>query len=67
MLGYTTKNACRTRMNIIAMTVGLTGGTDDLTMHKTSSICFGVRTIPCIHLQMFITKKIAIFLIGQLH
>jgi hypothetical protein len=30
MLGYTTKNACRTRMNIIAMIVGLTGGTDDI-------------------------------------
>jgi hypothetical protein len=30
MLGYTTKNACLTRMNIIAMTIGLTGGIDDI-------------------------------------
>jgi hypothetical protein len=28
--GYTTKNACLTRMNIIAMTVGLTSGTNDI-------------------------------------
>jgi hypothetical protein len=29
-VGYTTKNACLTRMNIIAMTVGLKGGTNDI-------------------------------------
>jgi hypothetical protein len=30
MLGYTTKNACLTRMNIIAITAGLTGRIDDI-------------------------------------
>jgi len=39
MLGYTTKNACRTRMDIIAMIVGLIGGNDDM--------------LPCIKLPLF--------------
>jgi hypothetical protein len=65
MLGYTTKNACLTRMDIIAMTTGLTGGIDDiLPFIKPPLSALGSEQI---HLQIFITKKITIFLTGQLH
>jgi hypothetical protein len=67
MLGYTTKNACLTRMNINAMIAGLTLGIDDiLTCINFFYLLWGQNNT-CIHLQIFITKKIAIFLTRQLH
>ncbi len=58
MLGYTTKNACLTRMNIIAVTAGLTGGIDDiLTCIKLPLSALGSEQYPAYTCRFSSPKK----------